>query len=179
MSGKSPPVSGIPLATTERLTVHRLELSDAQFICRLLNEPDFIQFIGDKGVRNLQDAGTYLEEGPLADYVDRGYGAYLVRQRDTGEPIGLCGFYQRSNLDCPDLGFAFSRPFWGQGYALEAARALLDYARDTLELSCLAALAGVENRRSVRLIEALGFTSVGYFKLPDEDEVLRLYRLRF
>lgn len=166
-----------PLVVTPRLEIAHLSLADAGFIYELLNEPEFMRFIGDKGVRDEDDARRYLEEGPLADYRDHGYGACLVRDRQSGESMGLCGFYQRSNLDCPDLGFAFRQRFWGQGFAVEASAALLDYARITLGMDEVAAIVDLDNDRSLRLIEALEFEPDGEFRLPEEDVPLRLYRL--
>lgn len=165
------------LVESPRLSVHRLTLDDAGFVLRLLNEPGFLRFIGDKGVRNDDDARRYLQDGPLADYQHHGYGACLVRQRDTGEPMGICGFYQREGLDCPDLGFAFSGDYWGYGYAVESSTAILDYGRRTLGLDQVAAIVDAANERSIRVIEKLGFKAGGYFRLPDEEEALRLYRL--
>lgn len=166
------------LVVSPRLSIHPLTFDDAEFVLRLLNEPGFLRFIGDKGVRNVDDARRYLEEGPLADYQDHGYGACLVRHRDTGKPMGICGYYKREGLDCPDLGFAFSGDYWGHGYAVESSVAILDYGRRSLKLEQVAAIVDSANERSIRVIEKLGFSAGGYFRLPDEDEALRLYRLK-
>jgi len=172
------PADERPLVVTRRLSVHALGLEDAAFVARLLNEPGFVRFIGDKGVRSETDARRYLEDGALADYRAHGYGAYLVRTLDGGEAVGICGFYQRSNLDCPDLGFAFSESAWGRGYAVEASTALLDYGRDTLRLDEVAAIVNPDNARSIRVIEKLGFAADGSFRMPDDNEALRFYRRR-
>ena len=167
-----------PLIETPRLRVHSVALDDAGFVARLLNEPEFIRFIGDKGVRCEEDARLYLANGALADYQAHGYGAYLVRLRDGGDPVGICGFYQRSNLDCPDLGFAFLRSVWGHGYAVESSLALLDYGRDELGVTEVAAIVDAGNSRSIRVVETLGFAFDGHFQLPDDEHSLRLYRRR-
>ena len=65
---------GAPVVETERLALRRLRLDDAEFIFRLVNDPSFIRYIGDKGVRTLDDARKYLSEGPLASYDRHGFG---------------------------------------------------------------------------------------------------------
>ena len=77
--------------TTERLVLRKFDTSDADFVLRLLNEPSFIQFIGDKGVRNLNDAQKYILNGPIASYDKHGFGLYLVALKSNKSPIGMCG----------------------------------------------------------------------------------------
>jgi len=57
---------------TARLSLRELSLEDAEFILRLLNEPSFVQNIGDRGVRTLEDARVYIINGPMASY-QKGY----------------------------------------------------------------------------------------------------------
>src|SRR5690554_3626434 len=105
------------ICETARLVLRRLTLDDAPFILTQLNEPSFIQFIADRGVRTLDDARRYLEIGPLASYAQHGHGLWLAALKDSQAPIGLCGLLRRDNLDAPDLGYALLPAFWGQGYA--------------------------------------------------------------
>ena len=95
------------------------------FLSCLTSRP-FHKNIGDKGVRSVADARRYIADVPVAHYRAYGYGAYLVCLRDSLQPIGMCGLYQRANLDKPDLGFALSQRFHGQGYAREASQAVLN-----------------------------------------------------
>ena len=84
---------------TERLRLRRLSLDDAAFILKLLNEPSFLRFIGDKGVRTLDDARDYLREGPMASYERHGFGLYLVELKEKGDPMGICGLVKRDALE--------------------------------------------------------------------------------
>lgn len=166
-------------ATTERLLLRRMSAMDAPYILELLNEPAFHRNIGDKGVRSVADARRYIADVPVAHYRAYGFGAYLVCMRDTLEPIGMCGLYQRSNLNKPDLGFALSERFHGQGYAREASRAVLALARNVLGLSSLAAIVDPDNERSAHLLTALAFRRRGNFRLADEDQDLDYYEIDF
>src|SRR5437762_5626654 len=106
-----------------------MSAADAPFMVVLLNDPAFLRYIGDKGVRAPEDAVRYIETGPLESYARFGFGLYLVEAKETGEPMGMCGLLKRDVLDHPDLGFAFLPAFRRQGVALESARAALAEAR--------------------------------------------------
>src|SRR3982075_598692 len=122
-----PSDSRVNVVETERLRVRWLNADDAAFIFALVNQPSWIQYIGDKNIKTLQDAARYIEDGPAAMYKRAGFGLYLVQLRDIGEPIGICGLIKREALRDVDLGFAFLPTFWRQGYAFEAAAAVMCY----------------------------------------------------
>ena len=96
------PSSGHGLATlpeleTARLTLRRLEFDDAPFLVTLLNEPSFIENIGDRGVRTIEDAHRYLREGPMAMYEKYGFGLWHVARKSDGAAVGMCGLLKRDN----------------------------------------------------------------------------------
>ena len=143
---------------TERLALRRMSSGDAPFILRLLNEPSFIEFIGDKGVRDLDGARDYIATGPVASYERFGFGLYLVTLKSSGEPIGMCGLLKRDALEDVDIGFAYLPAYWSQGYAAEAALAVKTYARDVLGLERIVAIALPSNTRSIRMLDRIGFS---------------------
>ncbi len=162
---------------TERLFLREFTPADAAFIVELLNEPDFIRNIGDKGVRDAAGAGTYLRDGPLASYTKHGFGLWCVTLKD-GTPIGMCGLLQRDFLPGPDLGFALLARHRGQGYAHEAAAAVLRHAREKLGLPVLHALTAFRNPDSVKLLVKLGFDFEEFIERPDQGSPTRLFRRR-
>jgi len=159
---------------TERLLVRELTLEDAGFILELLNEPAFIEFIGDKGVRDLLGAVKYLRDGPLANYAKHGVGLWCATL-GNGTPIGSCGLLQRDFLSHPDIGYAFLAAYRGQGYAHEAAAAILRHAREPLGVKTLHAITAFRNPASVRLLTKLGFDFVQFFEQPGHTEPSRLF----
>ena len=163
---------------TARLTIRPFTLEDAPFIVRLLNEPSFFEFIGDKGVRTLEQAEAYLREGPLASHALRGHGLCMVQDRVTGAPMGMCGLIKRDTLPEVDLGYAFVPEFWGLGHAREAAAACVAWGRRTLGLRSLLAIVSPGNAASIRLLTALGFVPNGRMAhgAGDEVAVFRLAR---
>ena len=166
------------LLETPRLSLRVLTEDDAAFVLGLLNEPSFIRNIGDRGVRTIEDARAYLAQGPIASYARFGFGLYLVELKTARTPIGICGILKRDQLPEPDLGFAFLPGYWSQGYGLESATAVRDYARATFGLPRLLAIVSPANATSIRLLEKLGFGSSSLTRLtPDADEV-KLYTCR-
>lgn len=86
-------------------------MNDAEFILELLNEPSFIQNIGDRNVRTLADAEKYLENGAMVSYAKNGFGLLAVTLTETGETIGMCGLIKRDALEDVDIGYAFLPKF--------------------------------------------------------------------
>ena len=141
---------------TARLSIRPLQLLDAEFILELLNDPGFLQFIGDRGVRSVEDARLYLANGPMASYARHGFGLWRVARLPDDVPVGMCGLLKRDTLDDVDIGFAFLARHAGLGYGYEAARATLDFGRESLGLQRIVAIVKPENARSTALLRKLG-----------------------
>jgi RimJ/RimL family protein N-acetyltransferase len=165
------------VAATERLRVRWLNAGDSAFILELVNEPSWIQYIGEKGVKTLPDAVRYIENGPVAMYKRTGFGLYMVELKEIGEPIGICGLIKREGLKDVDLGFAFLPRFWRKGYPFESAAAVMCYGRKALGLRRVVAILSQDNHRSSKLLERLGFCFEGTIKLQPDDEELKLYAI--
>lgn len=142
---------------TNRLFLRELSIGDADFICALMNDPDYIRFIGDRGVRNREDAINYLKNGPLASYREHGFGLNLVALKKTQTPIGICGLIKRDTLDDVDIGYGFLADYRGQGFAFEASQAVLAFGYEQLSLTRIVAIITPNNTRSIKLIGKLGF----------------------
>ncbi|MGK0270417.1 MAG: RimJ/RimL family protein N-acetyltransferase [Cocleimonas sp.] len=162
---------------TERLYLRRLVRDDAEFILNLLNQPSWLEFIGDKNVYSLNDAKKYIELSPMTMYQHYGFGLFLVCSKDTSTPIGLCGLMKRDNLDDADLGYAFLPDFWQKGFALEAVQSVLSYAKNTHQLTRVLALCKSSNTASIKLLNKVDFTFDRDLKLLENEENLQIYQL--
>jgi RimJ/RimL family protein N-acetyltransferase len=141
---------------TQRLVLRRLQLSDAEFILRLVNEPSWLRFIGDKNVHDLDDARRYLCEGPLYMYERFGFGLFRVELKSSGVPVGMCGLLKRDTLVDVDIGYALLPQFWGQGYAYESVAAVLAYGHRSLGLQRIVAITSPDNDSSIRVLDKAG-----------------------
>lgn len=169
------------IAETERLLIRELDAeADAEFVLELLNTPAFLHYIGDRGVRSVEQARTFIDERYRASYRDHGYGLYLVALRNgdgaSGQPIGICGFVKRDHLEHPDIGFAFLPEFEGRGFGFESADAMLSFGRESLGFQKVLAITSQDNDSSGKLLIKLGFAFTKNITTP-EGEVLKLYEI--
>lgn len=157
---------------TSRLSLCKLDLQDSPFIYELTNSPGWLEFIGDRGIRNEQDARQYIESGPRKSYTEHGFGLWRVDLKQEKTSIGICGILKRETLDHPDLGFAFLPSHQKKGFALEAAGATLEYAKKQLSISPVLAITVPSNVSSIRLLDRLGL-KFDKRMIQNKDELLQ------
>lgn len=160
---------------TRRLIIRDLIVDDAEFILGLVNEQSFLENIGDKGVRSLEDARRFIVEGSWASHRDQGFGQFMVELKDGGVPIGVCGILYRDHLEVCDVGGAFLPEFQRCGYGFEAAQAVMEYGRSALGVEKIVGLTSQSNLPSIKLLEKLGMTFEKMIKMSDDDEGTALY----
>jgi RimJ/RimL family protein N-acetyltransferase len=160
---------------TERLVLRKVSIDDAAFVLELLNQPSFIRFIGDRGVRNLEDAREYILNRLIASYEQNGFGLYLVELKPDGTPIGISGLVKRETLSDADIGFAFLPEYWSKGYAAESAAAVMNYARDELGLTRILAITSLDNEASAKLLGKIGLRFERMIKLSEDADEVKLF----
>ncbi|THD56146.1 GNAT family N-acetyltransferase [Phenylobacterium sp.] len=156
------------ILATERLILSELTAEDAPFILELLMSRGFRENIGDRGVRDLDGAKSYIERAQ-AGYAANGFGLWRCDITATGEAAGLCGLVKRDGLQHPDVGYAFLEAFWGRGYASESAAASLAYGRGTLGLPVIVAITTPANLGSIAVLKKIGLRNAGLMRLPGYD----------
>jgi [ribosomal protein S5]-alanine N-acetyltransferase len=164
----------VNVLTTKRLALRRLSPADAEFIVELLNDAAFLRFIGDKAVRDVDDARRYILDGPVASYERNGFGLWLVALKETGVSIGICGLLKRESLPDVDIGFAFLPAYRSQGYAFESASAVLDYGRTELGLKRIVAITSSDNAGSIRVLEKMGMRFERMITISEGEPEIRL-----
>ncbi len=163
--------------STERLTLRPPDSTDAAFFVRLMNDRDWLRFIGDRGVRTPADAKAYVEDKLLASFHQHGFGLWVVELRENGKAVGICGLLKRDTLEDVDVGFAFLPEARGLGYGLEAGRRSLEYAASELGLSRVVAITVPANEASARLLERLGL-SYDHTMVNESGEELLVFAIR-
>lgn len=148
--------SGLVLET-ERLSLHHFEKGDAAFLLEIMNHPDYHAFIGDRQLRCVGDAETYIEEKMIPPYEELGFGFWVMHLRETGEQVGFAGIIKREALDDADVGYAVHEKFYGKGMAQEATRGVLTYAKENLGFSRVSAITNPDNAASINVLMKCGF----------------------
>lgn len=161
--------------TTPRLHLRAIAVADAPFVLALVNDPAFILNIGDRNIRTLDAAERYIESGPWTRPAGPGIGLRLVQRRGTSEAIGICGLLKRDVLDAPDIGFAFLPAHRSQGFAFEAASAVLEDARARLGHRRILAIVSPGNAASIRLLERLGLRRERTVRLSEGADEIDVY----
>ncbi|TCZ78431.1 N-acetyltransferase [Paenibacillus albiflavus] len=160
---------------TDRLVLRFLTPDDAEFMFELLNSPGWLEFIGDKGIKTVEDARDYILKGPVEMYNRLGFGLYLTELKADAVPIGVCGLIKRDGLEDVDIGYAFLPNFWGKGYAYESAAGVLAYGKEVLGINRIVAITSTDNLRSAKLLEKLGLQFERMVKLSNDGEEIRLF----
>jgi len=158
---------------TERLTIRPFTEDDAPFVLELLNDPSFIENIGDRKVRSEEDARAYIRR-IQASYENHQFGLSPVILNETQEKIGMCGLIKRPALDDPDVGYAFLPRFWSKGYAIESVLAVIQDGKTRLGLKRLVAIVDPKNHPSLRVLEHAGLTYEKMVQLPNDPIELKL-----
>ncbi|WP_306397073.1 GNAT family N-acetyltransferase [Telluria beijingensis] len=140
---------------TDRLRLRLVTEDDAPFYLALVNDPAFIEHIGDRQLRSVDAARRGLRDGPIAMQAKHGHSLYLVERLEDGMPLGLSGLVKRDTLDDVDIGYAFLPAHRGHGYALEAGQAAVRHAA-ALGIRRLAAIVAPGNAPSIALLQRLG-----------------------
>lgn len=160
---------------TERLLLCTITPEHAEFILELVNTPSWLQYIGDNNIRTQHDARAYITNKLMKSYEDFGFGLWLVVEKESNTPIGICGFIQRTTLRDVDIGFAFLPAYTGRGYAFEAAQATLHYTHTVVGVQRVVAITIPTNERSIRLLEKLGLRFETMIRLPNDTAELMLF----
>jgi RimJ/RimL family protein N-acetyltransferase len=165
------------IVESERLILREYTLQDTDFIINLLNQPSFINNIGDRGIKTKADAQSYLHKSILDSYQKNGFGLSMVELKDANTPIGMCGILKRESLAYPDLGYAFLPEFCGQGYASEIAKALIQSAKELFGLEKILAITNPDNKNSIKLLERIGFRFTGMVDAVEEQPESKLFEI--
>jgi len=156
-----------------------LTFADADLMLAVWNDPAFLQHVGDRGIRTVDQAHATLAEGAFKLYEDFGYGPYRVALATDDTAVGTCGLFRREGYDDPDIGYSILPEHCGRGYAYEAASAVLAHARSELELARITAFISPRNVASIRLAEKLGLGFERAARLVGDDTDVSLYSIDF
>ncbi|MBK9014916.1 MAG: GNAT family N-acetyltransferase [Saprospiraceae bacterium] len=169
------PPLGAVIMETERLRLREIiPGDDAPYLLELLNTPDWLANIGDRNVRNLDDARKYAIYRIWLNCRLKGFSFYVLERKTDSAKLGMCGLIKRDYLDDVDIGYALLPQFYGQGYVVEAAAAVLNFGKQDLKLPRLEAITIESNKPSQRVLEKVGLRFERIITVPGDGEELML-----
>lgn len=163
------------LISSNRLHLSEFSLKDASFFFELVNDPDWIKYIGDRNIKTISDSEDYLKDKIIPSYKQFGFGFYVVRLKESNLPIGMCGLIKRDWMSYVEIGYAFLNKHRSKGYAIEASIATKKYAKEEIGISKIAALTDVDNEKSGNLLNRLGLEFERLISYPGEQKKCKLY----
>jgi len=141
--------------TTDRLTLETFGAGDRDLIIELHSDPEVNRFIRHDPVAWTQEQAEAFLAGVIAGQQKHGFGKYKVTTHD-GTFVGRAGFAPLEETSEIELGYSFKKSAWGQGYATEAARALLDWFFDRTYFSHAIGFARTDHAASRRVLQKAG-----------------------
>ena len=169
----------LKIIETERQLLCYLTGNNAEFILEILNSASWLKYIGDRNVKTLDDAKKYIKDKIIKSYKDNGFGLYLMRLKTDNSRVGLSGLVNRESLEDVDIGFALLEKYEGNGYAYEAASAVMNYAKTKLHLKRVVAITTDYNKRSQKLLEKLNMKYDKNIFIEGDEEELMLFGINF
>ena len=163
------------ILNTKRLILRDAEISDSQFFYELLNSAKWLKYIGDRGIKSLDDSNKYINDKLINSYTTNGFGLYVYELKESNSPIGICGFIKRDYLDSVDIGFALLPEYERKGYTFEISYSVMKYGRETLGFDKVVAITTKDNIASQDLLKKLGFNFKSNINEPESNEQLLLY----
>lgn len=156
---------------TKNLILRKFEETDAERMFLMDSNPEVMKYIGVAPLSDPNESKNIIKI-IRQQYADNGVGRLAVIEKESGLLIGWSGLKlltQEINgyNNVYDLGYRFLPEFWGKGYALESAKASLDYGFNELKTDIIYAHAHSENKGSNHILRKLGFTKTGEFTEPD------------
>ena len=152
---------------TERLIIETASENDSEFFLELLNSPNWIEYIGDFGIKSIEEAQNYIQTRLIQSYQENGFGLYKMSLKNK-TPIGICGFVKREYLDSADIGFAILPKYETKGYTYEACSTLMEYGKIKLKFDPILSITTIGNIKSCRLLNKIGLYEIGTVS-PNND----------
>ncbi len=134
-------------------------MADAPLLLTLNSDPEVLKYLHEIPIKNEAHATEILTNIILPQYKNM-MGRWAVHLNDTNEFIGWCGLKHLTEIDEIDLGYRFMKKYWGNGYAYESAKNVLDYGLQVLQLKSIVGRAHIENIASLKVLQKIGMQCV-------------------
>jgi len=154
---------------TERLVLRRFTAGDAELLVELDSDPEVMRYITGEPTPRDEIEQQALPE-ILAQYATHpGLGTFAAHERSSGQFVGWFGLKPTGEAGTVDVGYRLNRTAWGQGYATEGTRALIDKAFSELGMARVVADTMAVNTKSRRVMTKAGLRFVRVFHVHFDD----------
>lgn len=164
-------------AKTDSIELRLVTEQDAQLLFGIMTGKNWLNHIGDRGLKTIEDSKDYILDRMHPDLGVKGFVNHVIIDSQTKEEVGTCSLHDREGVEGIDVGYAILPGYEGSGYATLAAQKMIDLAFSTYNVTKVSAITTDENIGSCRVLEKVGFVHEGYIQLPKSEEQLRLYVL--
>ena len=144
----------IPRLETERLFMREWRQDDLDAFASFLADPEVMRYLGGSTVTR-DEAWRNMARG-AGQWLLRGFGAWAVVRKEDNALMGRVGLLYPEGWPGLEVGWTLGRPYWGKGYASEAARAALNYGFLTQNVDRLISLIDPENKPSQDVARRIG-----------------------
>lgn len=162
--------------TTERLFVREFEVDDWADVYEMNTSVEVMKSIGKGQVKTMEKEKNGFEHILLSYEKNSGLGVWAVTVRSDGTFIGAASMTTLDGTNEIQIGYRFKKEYWGQGYATEVTKGLLNYGFDQLKLKRIVATTNLTNDRSRKVLEKAGLkfertdtfydVEMNYFAIP-------------
>jgi RimJ/RimL family protein N-acetyltransferase len=164
----------VPELQTERLLMRGFREEDLDEWAAICADAEVTKWVGDENGLSREDAWRRMAY-VVGHWELRGFGNWALVERASGRLVGRAGLLQPENWPGLEVGWLVGREHWGRGFAPEAGRASMEWARDSLGADHIISLIEDANERSARVAEKLGMTVEGRTRVVNDRYEVRIF----
>lgn len=164
---------------TDRLLLKNIDCDDRDFIFRQFSDENINKYLFDaEPLKDISEADEiiefYLKPEPRLQH------RWIIIRKSDSVKLGTCGYHCLNLEDSSvEIGYDLKKEFWANGYMYEALQKIIEFARNTMSVKTINACIYIENSKSIKLVEKLGFELSGskYERFRDKEYLHRIYSL--
>jgi len=164
----------VPELRTERLVMRGFREEDLDALAEISADSEVTRWVGDPDGLSREETWRRMAYF-IGHWELRGFGQWALFNQDSGELVGRAGLLRPEGWPGLEVGWLVARAHWGRGFAPEAGRASLDWARDVLGADHVISLIEPHNENSARVAEKLGMKVEGHTKILNEEIDVRIF----
>jgi RimJ/RimL family protein N-acetyltransferase len=164
----------VPVVETERLTMRGFTNDDLDEMAAISADPEVTKWVGDDDGLSREDTWRRMAYW-VGHWELRGFGQWALIERETGRLVGRAGLLEPDAWPGVEVGWLVAREHWGRGFAPEAGRASMEWAREELGLTHIISLIEDANERSARVAEKLGMEVEGRTRIVNDSVEVRIF----